>query len=109
MIRRPPRSTLFPYTTLFRSLRCRRCAAKLTVHYTGSRHDVARYACHRAWLDKGQARCISFGGQRVDERIAAEVLRIVQPAAIEAATLAYQEEAAQQDEVEDALQRDLQA
>src|SRR5687767_15469946 len=25
MIRRPPRSTLFPYTTLFRSLPCRRC------------------------------------------------------------------------------------
>src|SRR2546425_4230535 len=24
MIRRPPRSTLFPYTTLFRSLRCAR-------------------------------------------------------------------------------------
>src|SRR2546422_4105478 len=27
MIRRPPRSTLFPYTTLFRSRRCRGCAA----------------------------------------------------------------------------------
>src|SRR2546429_6992565 len=26
MIRPPPRSTLFPYTTLFRSLRSRRCA-----------------------------------------------------------------------------------
>src|SRR5690349_22279852 len=26
MIRRPPRSTLFPYTTLFRSLGCRRRA-----------------------------------------------------------------------------------
>src|SRR3989454_3152648 len=25
MIRRPPRSTLFPYTTLFRSLQCREC------------------------------------------------------------------------------------
>src|SRR3984893_19120117 len=25
MIRRPPRSTLFPYTTLFRSIRWRRC------------------------------------------------------------------------------------
>src|SRR5258708_25062306 len=24
MIRRPPRSTLFPYTTLFRSIKCRR-------------------------------------------------------------------------------------
>src|SRR5256885_12143879 len=27
MIRRPPRSTLFPYTTLFRSNRCSRCTA----------------------------------------------------------------------------------
>src|SRR5260370_9197617 len=30
MIRRPPRSTLFPYTTLFRSVKCRthsRCSA----------------------------------------------------------------------------------
>src|SRR2546429_5531284 len=26
MIRRPPRSTLFPYTTLFRSSRCSPCA-----------------------------------------------------------------------------------
>ena len=39
-------------------LRCRRCAAKLTVHDTGSHHDVARYVCHRAWLDKGEPRCI---------------------------------------------------
>src|SRR5256885_11765292 len=30
MIRRPPRSTLFPYTTLFRSV----CAAGLTHHVT---------------------------------------------------------------------------
>src|SRR3712207_7161718 len=28
MIRRPPRSTLFPYTTLFRSLPQRRCRAR---------------------------------------------------------------------------------
>src|SRR5690349_23695115 len=28
MIRRPPRSTLFPYTTLFRSLRARRSGAQ---------------------------------------------------------------------------------
>src|SRR3712207_8147179 len=31
MIRRPPRSTLFPYTTLFRSGRCRPVAARLLV------------------------------------------------------------------------------
>src|SRR5438132_7223770 len=29
MIRRPPRSTLFPYTTLFRSKPLRRCSASL--------------------------------------------------------------------------------
>jgi len=90
-------------------LRCRRCAAKLTVHYTGSRGDVARYACHRAWLDKGQPRCISFGGARVDAAVAAEVLRVVQPAAIEAAILAYRDEAKKQDEVRGALERDLEA
>src|SRR3712207_6885372 len=34
MIRRPPRSTLFPYTTLFRSSRRRRCrlASEGTMH-----------------------------------------------------------------------------
>jgi DNA invertase Pin-like site-specific DNA recombinase len=90
-------------------LRCRRCAAKLTVHYTGSQGDVARYACHRAWLDKGQPRCISFGGTRVDEAVAAEVLRVVQPAAIEAAILAHRDEVNKQDEVRSALERDLQA
>lgn len=90
-------------------LRCRRCAAKLTVHYTGSRHDVARYVCHRAWLDKGEPRCISFGGTRVDAAVAAEVLRVVQPAGIEAAILAYREDAQKQDEVRAALERDLEA
>src|SRR5260221_9947618 len=33
MIRRPPRSTLFPYTTLFRSGKCRNCSARITPRY----------------------------------------------------------------------------
>lgn len=90
-------------------LRCRRCASKLTVHYTGQRHDAARYACHRGWLDKGQARCISFGGGRVDAAIAAAVLSVVQPAGIEAAIVAHREETQKQDEVRAALERDLEA
>src|SRR3989442_7643809 len=32
MIRRPPRSTLFPYTTLFRSLGLSRCRREATGH-----------------------------------------------------------------------------
>src|SRR5258707_8093318 len=44
MIRRPPRSTLFPYTTLFRSLRtCVRNA--VTVILPGSSHCDGRSAC----------------------------------------------------------------
>src|SRR6266581_4410761 len=35
MIPRPPRSTLFPYTTLFRSPRVRGCAAAITRQATG--------------------------------------------------------------------------
>jgi DNA invertase Pin-like site-specific DNA recombinase len=90
-------------------LRCRRCAAKLTVHYTGQHHDVARYACHRAWLDKGLPRCISFGGSRVDAAVAAAVVSVVQPGAIEAAIVAYREQTSQQDDVRAALTRDLEA
>src|SRR2546422_4049685 len=37
MIRRPPRSTLFPYTTLFRSLR------KILLHSRGSRLSQLRH------------------------------------------------------------------
>ncbi|MBX3799106.1 hypothetical protein [Burkholderia cepacia] len=68
-----------------------------------------RYSCHRGWLDKGQPRCIAFGGTRADAAIAEAVLQVVQPAAIEAAMVAREEETLKQDEVLAALQRDLQA
>lgn len=90
-------------------LRCRRCGHKLTVRYTGDRHDVLRYACCRGWLDNGEPRCIAFGGLLVDEAIGRELLRVVQPAAIEAARLAREEQARQQDDVLAALERDLEA
>ena len=90
-------------------LRCRRCGRKLTVRYTGSQHDVLRYACDRGFLDNGQPRCIAFGGIPVDEAIAQEVLRVTQPAAVEAALLASAEETRRQDEVLEALRTDLEA
>lgn len=90
-------------------LRCSRCGRKLTVRYTGSGHDVLRYSCFRGWLDNGEPRCIAFGGISVDEAISREVLRVVQPAAIEASVLASQELGRQQDDILDALHRDLEA
>src|SRR4051794_41747671 len=40
MIRRPPRSTLFPYTTLFRSL--------------GVNVDICQSGCKGIWFDQGE-------------------------------------------------------
>jgi DNA invertase Pin-like site-specific DNA recombinase len=90
-------------------LRCRRCGQKLTVWYTGNAHNVLRYACHRGALDNGEPRCISFGGLLVDAAMAKEVLRVVQPAAVDAAVIASEGAARQQDEVLAAWKRDLEA
>jgi hypothetical protein len=90
-------------------IRCRRCGQKLTVHYTGRDHDVPRYACRRGWLDNGEPRCIAFGGLRVDDAIEDQLLRVLEPGAIEAALEADQEEMHRRDEVLDALKRDLEA
>jgi DNA invertase Pin-like site-specific DNA recombinase len=90
-------------------LRCRRCGRKLSAKYTGNQHDVIRYTCCRGWMDNGEPRCIAFGGMSVDEAMTKEILRVVQPAAVEAAVLASEEEARKQDEVLEALGRDLEA
>jgi DNA invertase Pin-like site-specific DNA recombinase len=90
-------------------LRCRRCGHKLTVRYTGNRHDVLRYSCWRGFLDNGEPRCIAFGGVPADDAIGREVLRVVQPAAVEAAILASDEQVQKRDQVVAALQRDLEA
>jgi DNA invertase Pin-like site-specific DNA recombinase len=90
-------------------LRCRRCGRKLTVHYTGREHDVLRYSCLRGWMDQGEPRCISFGGLPVDEVVRREILKVVQPAALEAARLAGVQAEDARDEVVAALQRDLEA
>lgn len=68
-----------------------------------------RYACDRGWLDNGEERCIAFGGIPVDEAISKEVLQVVEPSAGEAAVLASEEEARPQDDVLEALRRDLEA
>jgi DNA invertase Pin-like site-specific DNA recombinase len=90
-------------------LRCRRCGRKLMVRYTGKRPHVLRYACYRAWLDNGEPPCIGFGGLPVDEAIAQEIVRVVQPAAIEAATMAAEEQSQQDDQVLRAWEREREA
>lgn len=90
-------------------LRCRRCGRMLRVYYKGPDGSVVRYACPRAGLDNKEARCIAFNGGSIDVAVAAQLLSVVQPAAIEAAILATQQRAQAQSEILDALRRDLEA
>src|SRR5947209_16963297 len=50
MIRRPPRSTLFPYTTLFRSSRCRRDMR--TTAWSPPSSCVAAYPRWECWSSR---------------------------------------------------------
>src|SRR3712207_7312297 len=47
MIRRPPRSTLFPYTTLFRS------GSQITTHVVFE-HGQHAAPCNRGWCHRGK-------------------------------------------------------
>ena len=68
-------------------LRCRRCGRILSVAYTG-RGTVARYVCKVGHTMQGLAPCLRVGARRPDELVAAEIVRVVQPLAVEAAVVA---------------------
>jgi DNA invertase Pin-like site-specific DNA recombinase len=90
-------------------LRCRRCGRMLRVYYKGPAGDVVRYACPKAQLDNQEARCVVLSGAPLDAAVAAQLFAVVEPAAIEAALMASQQQAQARSEVLDTLQRDLQA
>lgn len=66
-------------------LTCGRCGRGLAVAYTGAPPGRPTYRCDRPNLMLGVPRCLGFGGSRVDAAIASEILRVVEPMAIEAA------------------------
>lgn len=66
-------------------LRCRRCGRMLRVVYSGTRGIVPRYHCNGAQINHGGDWCISFGGLRVDEAVAKQVLDAISGDAVEAA------------------------
>jgi DNA invertase Pin-like site-specific DNA recombinase len=84
-------------------LRCRRCGRMLGVAYTG-RGTVARYICKVGRTMHGLAPCIAVGARRPDELVAAEIVRIVEPLAVEAALAAMDLAVQQQTERRRALE-----
>jgi DNA invertase Pin-like site-specific DNA recombinase len=69
-------------------LRCRRCGRRLYVSYVGEAGSTVRYSCRGAALHHVADRCITVGGMAVDRAVEREVLRVVEPAATEAALAA---------------------
>src|SRR5260221_8069874 len=94
-------------TLLAGLIRCKRCGRKLTVRYTGMKHHIPRYSCSRAWMDNGGPLCIAYGGLRVDDAIEEALLGVVGPGAIPPPTAAARGAPERQDQVRDALSRDL--
>jgi DNA invertase Pin-like site-specific DNA recombinase len=90
-------------------IRCRRCGRKLTLRYSGMKHQIPRYSCSRGWMDNAEPRCIAFGGLRVDDAIQDALLTVVGPGAIAAAAAAEKQAGQRRDQVREALHRDLEA
>ena len=83
-------------------LSCGRCGRRLAVAYTGRPPGQPVYRCDRPNQMLGLPRCFTFGGLRVDAAIARELLRAVEPLAIEAAVEAerrYMEGRAEQQRI----------
>src|SRR6266446_6687556 len=66
-------------------LSCGRCGRRLAVSYSGRSPGQPVYRCNLPNQMLGLPRCLTFGGPRVDAAVARELLRAVEPMAIEAA------------------------
>jgi DNA invertase Pin-like site-specific DNA recombinase len=64
---------------------CGRCGRRLPVVYAGRGAPRPVYRCDWPNLLLGLPRCLGFGGSRVDAAVAAELLRALEPMAVEAA------------------------
>ncbi|HZU35511.1 MAG TPA: recombinase family protein [Gemmataceae bacterium] len=61
---------------------CGRCGRHLLVGYTNAGRGL-RYSCVRGRIDYGEPLCQSLSGQRLDALVSAQVLSVLQPAALE--------------------------
>jgi excisionase family DNA binding protein len=89
-------------------LTCGRCGRRLSVVYAGRGRPRPVYRCDRPNLMLGLPRCLTFGGPRIDAAIAEEVLRAVEPMAIEAALQAEQRHMENQSERQRIAELELQ-
>src|SRR6266576_6387544 len=91
MIRRPPRSTLFPYTTLFRSLLqglviCGVCGRRMTVRYHTRRDtQLPDYVCQADGIRTATPICQAIPGSSIDTAIGQLLIDALTPLALQTA------------------------
>ena len=85
---------------------CGQCGHRLRVAYRG-RYPYPVYQCIGRTAH-GLPRCMCFGGQRVDTAIARELMRVVQPIAVQAALVAERTQMETQREQQRILELELQ-
>jgi DNA invertase Pin-like site-specific DNA recombinase len=89
-------------------LLCGRCGRRLMIAYSGRPPGQPLYRCERPNQMFGRARCLTFGAKRVDAAVAREVLRALEPMAIEAALQAEQQYMESQSEQRRLVELELQ-
>ena len=88
-------------------LLCGGCGCRLMVGYSGH-YSSPVYRCERPNQMLGRPRCMTFGAKRVDIAIGRELLRAVEPMAIEAAMQAERQYMEQQGEQRRIVELELQ-
>jgi len=88
-------------------LLCGTCGTRLVVAYSGH-YSSPIYRCDRPHQMLGRRRCLTFGAKRVDVAVGREMLRAVEPIAVEAALHAEHQYGEQQGEQRRMLELELQ-
>lgn len=88
-------------------VRCYRCSRMLRVHYLGKGGKEMRYQCINGHINQGVPKCISFGGVRVDQAVSEEILKVVQPVAVDAALRAVEQRSQHESERARVLELEL--
>ena len=88
-------------------LRCGRCGRMMRVFYGMRSGHAHRYQCRGDDGHVGSGLCIGIGGKRVDEAVVAQIIEAVSEHAVEAAIRAAEQASHADDDVRQALCREL--
>jgi hypothetical protein len=79
---------------------CGRCRRRLAPSYSGGQ-NCFRYTCCRAAIDYGEPPCLGLSGQVLDDFVAGQVLKVLQPASLKLSLAAEADLRAERERLEE--------